>query len=116
MDKTVEICYDRFRDVLFGLIRPEPQIQAEPVAIDLYLLHDRSTGTVVGLECDDFSEHVQDGEWLNTIPEIRPFYDLREPAKMWSLSEILVHLKEEIGCNLTDQQPALALRNVMAAS
>lgn len=114
MDKTVEICYDRYRDVLFGSIRPEPQIQAEPVAIDLYLLHDRSTGDIVGLECVDFSEHVEDDEWLNTIPEIMPFYDLREPVKMWSLLDVLVHMKEEIGCySQTDQQPALALRNAI---
>ena len=66
------------------------------------------------MECVDFSEHVEDDEWLNTIPEIMPFYDLREPVKMWSLLDVLVHMKEEIGCySQTDQQPALALRNAI---
>jgi hypothetical protein len=116
VDRTVEICYDRYRDVLFGSIRPELQTQAEPVAVDLFLLHDRATGDVVGFECVDFSEHVKDDEWLESIPDITLFYDLREPTKMLSFVDALVQFKEEISSpKQSSPQPALALRNVMVA-
>ena len=116
MDWTVEVCYDRYRDVLFGSVRPGAQIQAEPIAVDLYLLHDRATGDIIGFECDDYSEHVKDDEWLKGVPEIRLFYDLREPDKSLLFVDALLLYEQEINSQKTSQQPALALRKTMIAS
>lgn len=110
MQETIETCYDRQRDVLFGSVRPDRRLQSDPVAVDLFLLRDAATGEVAGLECLDFSLHVGDSEWMAALPDIAPFYDLRAPSQRLPLAQLLRQVWRSVhDQGLTAGEPALAV-------
>lgn len=91
MSRSVRVAYDRHRDVLFGSARTEHRVQATPVAVDLFLLLESDSGREVGIECIDFSRHIEDAQWLSEVATINIFLDKRT-LQPEPLSTTLAHL------------------------
>lgn len=92
MPESVVPCYDVHRDVLYACVEGVQDTESEPVAVDLFLLHDTRTGRVVGLECLDFSRRGTDEDWLRTVPGMAMFSippDLGRPIPLVAILRFL---------------------------
>lgn len=82
--------YEAHRDVLYVSIDGVRGTESEPVAVDLFLLHDQESSEVVGLECLDFSRHGGDASWLDSVPESpRVFLLPTNPRHAVPLADVL---------------------------
>lgn len=106
---TLETCYDRHRDVVFAAPQAAGRLQSVPVAVDLFLLVDAATGAPVGLECVDFSRHVQDPAWLAALPPDPLFVELSKPDARLSVAEVLRQMWRDASGKGLAGQPALAV-------
>ena len=91
----LHIEYRRSDDILFATTSPGKAAESDVAAPDFYVHFDPDTGSPIGFECLDFSEHVQDPEWLRSLPDLGVFSPEGSHERM-TLAETLVYLWRHI--------------------
>lgn len=84
--------YNKDSDILFATITPPEDSESTEVADDFFVRYNRQTGRPTGFECLDFSFHMQDDDWLKSLPDIGVFYREDLSAVKMTLRELLQHV------------------------